>query len=60
MFNIKSPKVRTCNGTTIYEGECSYIKTVKWDDFIENIDLFIGIAVEICESQDLYTIRKTV
>lgn len=38
MFNIKNPETRICNGTTILEGESSYIKTVKWDNFIENIN----------------------
>ena len=33
MFNIKSPQTRTCNGTTILEGESSYIKTVKMGRF---------------------------
>jgi MTH538 TIR-like domain (DUF1863) len=39
MFNIKTPTTRICNGTTIHEGESSYIKTVKWDDFMGNINV---------------------
>jgi hypothetical protein len=60
MFNIKMPQTRTCNGTTIYEGESSYIKTVKWDDFIGSINWHIEKALEIWRVRDQYNIRKTV
>ncbi len=60
MFNIKTPQTRTCNGTTIYEGESSYIKTAKWDDFIGSINWYIEKALEIWRVRDLYTIRKNV
>ncbi len=60
MFNIKTPTTRTCNGSTIHEGECSYIKTVKWDEFISNINFYIEIAVEIWRNRGNYNIRKNV
>lgn len=60
MFNIKNPQTRTCNGTTILEGESSYIKTVKWDNFIENINWYIEKALEIWRVRDQYNIRKNV
>lgn len=60
MFNIKKPETRTCNGTTIYEGESSYIKTVKWDAFINNINWYIEKAVEIWRIRDQYDIKKIV
>jgi len=60
MFNIKTPQTRTCNGTTIYEGESSYIKTAKWDDFIGSINWYIDKALEIWRVRDQYNIRKTV
>jgi hypothetical protein len=60
MFNIKNPQTRTCSGTTILEGECSYIKTVKWDNFIENINWYIEKALEIWRVRDQYNIRKNV
>lgn len=60
MFNIKTPQTRTCNGTTIFEGESSYIKTAKWDDFIGSIHWYIDKAVEIWRVRDQYKIRKTV
>jgi len=60
MFNIKNPVTRVCNGTTITEGECSYIKTVKWDDFIVNINWYIEKSLEIWRVRDQYKIRKIV
>jgi len=60
MFNIKNPQTRVCNGKIIYEGEHSYIKTVKWDDFIVNINLYIEKALEIWRIRDQYNIRKSV
>lgn len=60
MFNIKNPQTRICNGTTILEGESSYIKTVKWDNFIENINWYIEKALEIWRVRDQYNIRKNV
>lgn len=60
MFNIKNPQTRTCNGSTITEGEASYIKTVKWDDFIGSINWYIEKALEIWRVRDQYNIKKTV
>lgn len=60
MFNIKNPETRACNGTTIIEGEASYIKTVKWDDFIGNINYYIERALEIWRVRDQYNIRKSI
>lgn len=60
MFNIKNPQTRVCNGTTITEGEASYIKTVKWDDFTGSINWYIEKALEIWRVRDQYNIRKTV
>lgn len=60
MFNIKNPQTRICSGTTILEGESSYIKTVKWDNFIENINWYIEKALEIWRVRDQYNIRKNV
>ncbi|MDR3326604.1 MAG: TIR domain-containing protein [Prevotellaceae bacterium] len=60
MFNIKNPTTRLCNGSTIYEGESSFIKTVEWDKFINNINFHIEQAVEIWRHRDDYNIRKSV
>lgn len=60
MFNLKNPQTRTCNGTTIFEGEFSYIKTVKWDDFIGSMNWYIEKALEIWRVRDQYNIRKSI
>lgn len=60
MFNIKQPETRECNGSTIYHGYSSYIHSVKWVDFINNIDTYIDIAVQIRDNRDNYNIRKSV
>ncbi len=60
MFNIKKPQTRTCNGRTILEGESSYIKTVKWDNFIEDINKYIEKAIDIWRIRDQYSIRKNI
>ncbi len=60
MFNIKNPQTRVCNGTKITEGECSYIKTVKWDDFIGSINWYVEKSLEIWRVRDQYNLRKNV
>lgn len=60
MFNKITANTRTCNGTIIYEGESSYIKTVRWDEFIENMNLYIDKALEIWGLRGQYKIRKSV
>ena len=60
MFNIKKPQTYPCNGNTIYTGYSSYIHSVKWDDFITNINHYIDIAVEIWRNRNNYNIRKSV
>lgn len=59
MFNIKNPEKRECNGNTIFSGYSSYINSVKWDDFIVNIDKYIEISVEIWRNRTNYNLRKT-
>jgi hypothetical protein len=60
MFNIKEPELRPCNGSTIHEGESSFIKTVKWDEFIVNINWYIEKSLEIWRVRDKYKLRKSV
>jgi len=57
MFNIKSPITRVCDGITIYEGEYSFIKTVKWDDFKGNRNFYLDEAIEIRDKKELYNIK---
>lgn len=60
MFNQKRPNTRLCNGQWVYQGEFSYIRCVKWVDFINNINGHIAIAVANKENQDDYRVTKQV
>ena len=60
MFNNKEPELRTRSGSTIHEGESSFIKTVKWDEFILNINWYIEKSLEIWRVRDKYRLRKSV
>jgi len=57
MFNIKEPNIRECNGSKISEGECSYIKTVKWSDFLNSSEYYIEKAIEIRDNETDYFIK---
>lgn len=58
MFNQKNKIVKECSTKTVYTGNSSYIYSVKWDDFIEDVNKHIDIAVEINENIDDYEIYK--
>lgn len=62
MFNVKDQETNTreCNGTKIYEGHCSYIYSVKWENFVGNVNTYIGIANTIRQNIDKYELTKTV
>ena len=57
MFNRKQRNTRECNGTTIHEGEFSYIKTAKWEEFKANSNYYIENAIEIRDKEDNYNIK---
>ncbi len=61
MFNIKNPDKRSCDtGSTIWSGQVSYMPSVTWDNFINNIESYINLAYEIQENIDDYTICKEI
>ncbi|HEO8418076.1 MAG: TIR domain-containing protein [Niallia sp.] len=63
MFNIKTPVYNDCNnhnGKKVYAGESSYIRSVKWNDFIVDIDTYIDISLDINQNIDDYDICKNV
>lgn len=61
MFNQKDPSKQDCDdGTTVYHGDSSYITSVKWGDFIKDMDKYIDKAYEIQDNIDNYDITKEV
>lgn len=61
MFNTKKPDKNECNaGQTVYHGECNYMKCVKWDEFVDNMEKYIDIAYDIQDKQDDYDIIKEI
>ena len=58
MFNLKSANKRVCDsGSTIWKGEFSYIRSVKWEDFIKNTEPHIDAAYERQKNIDGYDIH---
>lgn len=63
MFNIINPVYSNCNNHSTnkpYSGYSSYIHSVKWEDFINNIDHWIGIANSIKQNINQYNLTKTI
>lgn len=64
MFNIKSPAYNDCDnhgtGGQVYLGNSSYVHSVKWCDFKENVQHYLELATSINENIDDYDITKTV
>ncbi|MEH7351646.1 TIR domain-containing protein [Gottfriedia acidiceleris] len=64
MFNIKNPTYTDCNNHSnnnkIYSGQCSYIQSIKWNNFIGNLDKHISIAMDIKSNIANYNIVKNV
>lgn len=64
MFNQKNKTILNCNNhpdsSIIYQGYFSYIYSVKWAEFKENINKYIDIAISINENIDKYNILKQV
>lgn len=62
MFNIKAPVFSNCSNhstySPIYLEEASYIHSVRWDDFISNMNGYIKIAEEINSNIKDYNIIK--
>ena len=47
MFNIKEPDFIDCDKSDVYAGDCSYIQSVKWTDFMNNPNYYIEKSIEI-------------
>jgi hypothetical protein len=60
-FNLKDANKKMCDtGSTIWYGEYSYIKAVKWIDFISNYSSYIESACERQDNIEDYVICKEV
>ncbi len=60
-FNYINPDKKECgNNDTIWYGECSYIKAVKWCDFINDINKYVDEAYERQDDISNYDIYKEV
>lgn len=60
-FNLKDTNKKVCStGSTIWYGEFSYIKAVKWNNFISNYSTYIESACERQDNIDDYEICKEV
>lgn len=60
MFNVLEKEFRECNGTKIHiTDEPSFIKTVKWKDFMhnDNCNHIIEKAIEIKNTSNLYDVH---
>lgn len=60
MFNILEKEFRVCNGIQIHtKDEPSFIKTIKWDDFMNgnNYNKYIDKAVEIKDDAESYDVH---
>ena len=63
MFNIKKPEYTDCsshNGGKPYKGYSSYIYSVKWSEFIGQINTYIDIAHNIRKNINDYELTKTI
>jgi hypothetical protein len=60
MFNVKEPNRRLCNNAWVYSGDCSYIQSVKWSDFMANPTNYIDKAIELRDRKDKFELRKNI
>lgn len=60
MFNQINKTTQECSTHTVYTGHSSYIHSVKWDDFIKDINTYINIAIEINNNISDYEISKVI
>lgn len=63
MFNLKEANKRDCTNNSnekIWLGDCSYIKAVKWKDFIADIDRYIDESYDRLDNIENYNIYKEI
>ncbi len=60
MFNAKNLQNSNCSHCDSYLGDSSYIKSVKWNDFISNKNRYLDKAIEIRDNGKSYDITKEI
>lgn len=61
MFNKKQQETSLCsNGSLVYHGECSYIKSVKWEEFKKYPNFYLDKAIELRDAKEEYNITKII
>ncbi|WP_026706630.1 TIR domain-containing protein [Flavobacterium soli] len=61
MFNKKEQETRVCsNGTIVYHGEFSYIKSVKWEEFKNSPNFYLDKAIELRDIKEQYNVTKSI
>ena len=64
MFNVKTPTFNGCSfhptDNPVYCAPFSYIHSVKWRDFVEDMEAYLQTAEERRDNIDSYNITKTV
>ena len=60
MFNQINPNIRNIQGHKVYHGESSYIKIIKWSDFIDKTDDYIEKAISIRDNCSEYRLNKKI
>ncbi|OYQ79402.1 hypothetical protein B9T19_06415 [Ignatzschineria sp. F8392] len=61
MFNIKKPSYSDCSNhdeNSVYIGESSYILSVKWCDFTQNVNHYIDRCLTIRSNYENYSVVK--
>ena len=61
LFNQKQPDRSICDKySTVYHGDCHYMLCVKWEDFQNDMNVYIEKALDIQKRKEEYDIRKTI
>ena len=60
MFNQKNPYTEIINGRKVYFGDYSYMYTVSWIDFINNMDFYLNQANDLRDNISEYNIHINV
>lgn len=59
MFNLKKPSILDCsNHTSLHTGECCYVISATWDEFVAKLDDYIERANSIRDNIDNYKMVK--